>query len=52
MKPEELEAMLEKVMRVERLFSSERKNQQSERRSRVRQVIEETAAAKLDGDTV
>ncbi|WP_430425107.1 hypothetical protein [Phenylobacterium sp.] len=48
MKPEDLEALLGKVMEVERRFANERKNQQSERRARVRQVIEEFAGSKLD----
>lgn len=45
---EDLEAFLERVMDVERRFANERKNQQSERRSRLRQAIEEFAARKLD----
>jgi hypothetical protein len=39
--PEAMETLLERVMRVERRFAHERKNQQSERRSRVREVIEQ-----------
>lgn len=49
MKPEDLETLLGNVMDVERRFANERKNQQSERRARVRQVIEEFAGSKLDG---
>jgi C4-type Zn-finger protein len=46
---EDIEGLLERVMEVERRFANERKNQQSERRSRVRQVIEEFAT-KFDDD--
>ena len=49
MNADDLEQMLERVMAVERRYSAERKNMQSDRKSRVRQVIEETAASKLDG---
>ena len=39
----QIDALLEKVMRVERKFANERKGQTSERRSRVREVIEKFA---------
>jgi hypothetical protein len=38
-----IDSLLEKVMRVERKFGNERKGQTSERRSRVREVIEKFA---------
>lgn len=38
-----IDSLLEKVMRVERKFANERKGQTSERRSRVREVIEKFA---------
>lgn len=49
-KPEKVERFVKEIMKIERRFSSEQKNQKSNRLSEIRDYVERFAAKELEDE--